>query len=188
MRVLVVKHFVIQECCGEIRLNGVPVEGRLPLDDFIKSIETQGYYVNDQLGIIAFKGKVIRKAYRVLLLNNNPIVLGPQDLINDVFDQIKKQVVEYMRKKMERRKKVEEALKKLEQLGEKINELSEAIKNLKQQIDVINKEISSMKASKGEVATKEPAQRNTPAKTSIQEESNQEKAAGSSSAQPKKEK
>lgn len=167
MKALVIKHYIIQECCGETRLNGVTIEGKFPIDEFIDSIQKQGYYINDELGIITFKGNVIRKGYRILTLNGRPVILGPQELIDKVFDEIKEQVVKYMQEKAERKKKLEQLGEKLEQLGEKLNELSEAVKMLKEQVKAINERIDQLKTRQLEQPNKEASQNKSPTQGNV---------------------
>ena len=167
MKTLVVKQFIVQQCCGETRLNGVAIEGRFPIGEFVDSIQRQGYYINDELGIIVFKDNVIKKGYRVLILNDRPVVMGPQDLIDKVFDEIKEQVVKYMQEKAERKKKLEQLGEKLEQLGEKLNELSEAVKMLKEQVKAINERIDQLKTRQLEQPNKEASQNKSPTQGNV---------------------
>jgi len=146
MRPLVVtNYFVIQECCGETRINGVPFRGKLDLEKFKQDIESQGYYADDH--ILAFKGFVLRKDYRSLILNGRTAVVATNDVIDRLFSEIVEAVKEKFEQKFERRKKMFEALQQLEQLEKKLDELSAQIKELASKVASLSSKVEQAKPS-----------------------------------------
>jgi len=168
MRTLIVtNYFVIQECCGETRINGVPFRGKLDLEKFKQDIESQGYYADDR--ILAFKGFVLRKDYRSLILNGRTAVVATNDVIDRLFNEIVEAVKEKFEQKFERRKKMFEALQQLEQLEKKIDELSTQLKELASKVTSLSAKVEQSKQS--QLSTKQK-----PAKQSSETQKEEQQA------------